>query len=283
MAALESHLTTLNQALLRMAPTQESNIETPSQALGDRPTQGSMNGNPQYGTDLTRIPASNASTSSPKDSIVFTSRRSITNKNNAGETSVSHALQRVEDRLTELGLPVVEERASAPQTPPITPLPSHSSELNGVYPDCGILHTLQQHGITPIRQEWDVYLDTFFVEVLALYPFISEEHVREMYGVLWEDLGPQRTHNSDQPVNINQNVQTLLILANGRCATSSRIHSGEGLHSAGWSLYCAAMELQGSLLGMISDDYHPLSSLQTLTLCVRIFPALGIDRQSLTR
>ncbi|KAH7089245.1 fungal-specific transcription factor domain-containing protein [Paraphoma chrysanthemicola] len=249
MAALESQLTTLNQALLRMAPILESNESNTGFANSERQSQ-------QW-THRNATPRSTTSGVSPKDGLTFVSGKNGASTTLAGETSVVHALRRVED---QLGLPIAEDRGSVPRTPPMTPMISTSRDWNDTNTPQKVPQLLRKYGITPNRQEWDVYLETFLVEVYPLYPFLSEEMFREMYEELWNSIDADTTNDHA--------VQALLVLANGRCATSSRIQSDAGSNSAGWSLYRAAMEMQGSLLDTVNDDSNPLSSLHSLTLVV---------------
>jgi hypothetical protein len=268
MEALETHLMTLNQALLRFAPAPETTHSVSGPSPTDRQSRGSMSGDVVFSqTGHGQISSSHTSGASPKDGLKFTTGKHITNGSNAGETSVLHALRRVEDRLSELGLPIVDERGSAPETPPMTPsgLISEGDDIGAR--GRGIIHLMYKHGVRPNREEWDAYLETFLIEVHLLYPFLSEELVREMYSHLWESVANERVDLSTGATNTDHMVQALLVLANGRCARSSRIQNA-GSNSAGWSLYCTAMELQGSLLDIVSDDSNPLSSLHTLTLVV---------------
>lgn len=266
MAALESHLTTLNRALLRFAPPRELDGTASDIALANEAHE-------QQKDQLKSRQAQSISRTmdiSPKDGLNFTSGKGITGQVHGGETSVLHALRRVEDRLTELGVPIVEERDSAPETPPMTPLIPNSSDLNGSQPGHEVARVLLKHGVTPNLEEWNVYMDTFLDEVHILYPFLSEPLIRTMFEKLWLKISTPGTDNLDDKSETDLVVQALLILANGRCGISSRVQSSEGSSSAGWSLYCSAMEIQGSLLETVSDDSRPLSSLHTLILIVSI-------------
>jgi hypothetical protein len=267
MEALESHLQTLNQALLRMIPPapKETNID---HLTFDSAVLEPAHKEAELATSRRAYSISNTSGASPKGGLTFTSGKSITSKNQAGETSMLHALRRVEDRLTELGLPVVEEKESAPETPPMTPLASSKRDLSGTCASRETPYLFHKHGITLTRGEWNMYLETYVVEVHPLYPFLSEDAIRDKCDQLWRHVHFNSTDSSDHETDTEQIVQGLLILANGRCATSSRIQSSNGSHSAGWSLYCIAMEMQGSLLEIVNDDSKPMSSLQTLTLVV---------------
>lgn len=268
MEALESHLMTLNQALLRFAPAPETAHSVSGPSPTDRQSQGSIDGDTTFmQTGHRQISSSHTSGASPKDGLNFTTGKH-TNRSHTGETSVLHALRRVEDRLTELGLPIVDERDSAPETPPMTPIGLALEEGHVGPHSRGIRYLLQKHGIRSSREEWDTYLESFLIEVHPLYPFLSEELLRKMYSQLWESLAVESADLANEAVNTDRTVQALLVLANGRCARSSRMQSNAGSSSAGWSLYCTAMELQGSLLDIVSDDSNPLSSLHTLTLVV---------------
>lgn len=267
LAALESHLKELTQALLPITPLAESSQSMSVHSPDTGRSLGSTSGENRVivGRDG-RIPQDGTG-SSPKDHLSFASGKNLTTQKNLGETSVTHALQRVEDRLNELGLPVIE-RDSAPGTPPMTPLPSSSRELGGGSTCRRVLRALLDNGITPNREKWDDYLDTFLVEVHPLYPFSHEPQIAKTYEQTWEILSPANNQVSGEDFDLDHTFQLLLMLALGHCTLSSRIHTGEGIHSAGWSLYCTAMDLQGSLLDTVNDDSNPLSSLHSLTLVV---------------
>ena len=214
---------------------------------------------------------SNPSGTSPKDSLSFSSGKNLTTGRNLGETSVTHALQRVEDRLNELGMPVLE-RDSAPGTPPMTPLPANTKDYN--YNSVGhrVKRALNENGIAPDRATWDDYLEIYLTEVHLLYPFSNETSIAETYEKLWEVLGTSNEVMLPE-IELDKACQMLLILALGRCTVSTRIHKSEGFHSAGWSMYCTAMDLLGNLLDTVNDDSRPLSSLHSLVLVVSLmFP-----------
>lgn len=269
LAALESQLKELTRALLPTTPLAESNhsisIHSPdtSRSLGssDRENQVAVRRD-------TRMPQDGTG-ASPKDHLSFASGKNLTTGKNLGETSVTHALQRVEERLTELGLPVID-RESAPGTPPMTPLPSDSREPAGGSTRHRVLRALQDNSIIPCREKWDDYLETFLVEVHPLYPFSHQAQLAERYRTFWAVLSPENNQIPEDDFDLDHIFQLLLMLAVGHCTLSSRVHTGEGIHSAGWSLYCTALDLRGSLLDTVNDDSKPLSSLHSLTLVVGI-------------
>jgi hypothetical protein len=204
---------------------------------------------------------------SPNEPLSFLRAKNLSVANSADETSISNALQLVEDRLNEIGLPIVEGE-SAPATPPMTPMPLNPHEWKADSVRYRISRALETNGIEPNRAQMDEYLDTFKTEVYPLYPFLTEDTITEIYSELWAAFSSLNDQDSEDITHLDRVVQGLLILALGRCTVSSRSHKGDGLHNAGWSLYCTAMDLQGSLLDMVNDDSEPLSSLHTLALVV---------------
>jgi hypothetical protein len=181
-----------------------------------------------------------------------------------GETSVTHVLQRVEDQLEEIGFPT-EQRTSPPESPPMTPVPKASHPQ---VPQNRISSAIHTHGIVPVKDQWDDYLETFLSDVHTLYPFLHEPTVHNMYDRLWSIIAPSAPMTTSTDHCFDQLVQVLLMLAIGRCVLSSRVNTSEGLHSAGWSLYSTALDLRGNLLDFVGDDSRPLQTLQTLVLMV---------------
>ncbi|PVH76619.1 hypothetical protein DL98DRAFT_387072, partial [Cadophora sp. DSE1049] len=266
LATLESHLTTLTRALLPASPLSDPNAPILSQS----PEAGGSHNN----VPVEKISADAAeertipgpSGTSPKDYLSFSSGKNLTTGRNLGETSVTHALQRVEDRLNELGMPVLE-RDSAPGTPPMTPLPSNTKDYNHNSIAHQVKRALEENGIEPDRATWDEYFEVYLTEVHLLYPFSNEMSISETYEKLWELLGTGNEIALPE-IELDKACQMLLVLALGRCTVSTRIHKSEGFHSAGWSLYCTAMDLLGNLLDTVNDDSRPLSSLHSLVLVV---------------
>lgn len=215
-------------------------------------------------------PGQECSPASSKDysaRLAFESGKTPAARKSIGETSISHLLQRVEDQLSAFGLPVVE-RSSAPATPPLTPLPSGPQEEQHELSRTKLVRAFKTHGIEPDKALWDQYLNSYLNKVHPLYPFMHESSVREMYNQLWVMISLEEGQSEEEVERHDQVVLILLIMAIGRCSLSCRADDGGGLHSAGWSLYCTATQLQGNLLDAISDDSRPLESLQTLALMV---------------
>ncbi|KAH7419739.1 fungal-specific transcription factor domain-containing protein [Cadophora sp. MPI-SDFR-AT-0126] len=267
LATLESHLSTLTRALLPASPLSDPNATVLSQSPEARGAHSNVIAEKQPGDTAEDRANLVLSGTSPKDYLSFSSGKNLmTTGRNLGETSVTHALQRVEDRLNELGMPVLE-RDSAPGTPPMTPLPSGTKDVN--YSSIGhrVKRALDENGIEPDRATWDEYLEIYLTEVHLLYPFSTETSISETYEKLWELLGTGNEVASPE-IELDKACQMLLGLALGRCTVSTRIHKSEGFHSAGWSLYCTAMDLLGNLLDTVNDDSRPLSSLHSLVLVV---------------
>ncbi|KAL3418179.1 fungal specific transcription factor domain-containing protein [Phlyctema vagabunda] len=263
MASLESHLEKLSRAILLITPASASNISNASQSSDDSYSQASIT-EENIPNKRKRVSGSRSTAgASPRDSLSFAKNKNSAAKRTSGETSVTHALQRVEDRLNELGLPI-DERTSAPETPPMTPLPSNQpKEDHGMFRQ-SIREVLEQHHVKLSRKDWNDYVETYLIEVHPLYPFFEEEVVKQKCEELWATMSSVESED----VLLDHKIQSLLVLAIGRCSLSSRIQRTDGIHSAGWSLYCSALELQGSLLDLVTDDSNPLSSLHTLALVV---------------
>ncbi|OBT75482.1 hypothetical protein VF21_04902 [Pseudogymnoascus sp. 05NY08] len=273
LAALESQLTRLTEAL-------QSRVPSPSQwrqhdrdeELSDKISEPVDNeGNQEDHATEDNRSYKGSSTESPKDPsrLSFTSsKRSCSTRRTAGDTSVMNVLQRVEDQLSELGLPIVERVSSAPATPPMTPLPRESYDGKDELPGHKIGRALRTNGIKPDRKIWDDYLSAYLLEIHPLYPFLHEPSITEMYYQLWDTISPSAETSEHVPQQLDNSIHVILILANGCCALSNRVDTGDGLHSAGWSLYCAAKDLQGPLVDTVCDDSRPLQSLHSLTLIV---------------
>ncbi|PYI03430.1 hypothetical protein BO78DRAFT_374896 [Aspergillus sclerotiicarbonarius CBS 121057] len=184
----------------------------------------------------------------------------------SGETSIRHALDQVEGRLkatqSHHGTAAVDSPLS---TPALTPSPRHDSGAKRIPDD--ISNVLQTYGIEPNTPQWDHSLAIFCTEIHVLYPFLHLPTLRANYNTLWHDKFTLH-HESNAPNQLeNASVAQLLIcIAIGRCTESPRVQNQEGRHSAGWSLYGAASELLGDLLGCFGNCPDPLELLQTLAL-----------------
>ena len=197
--------------------------------------------------------------------LTFESRR-LRVRRYVGETSTSHVLQSVEDELHEWSELHDGSTTFDASTPTV---PDHPSVIHTEVPhqvlEGRIRHALRSQRITPQSEPWNNYVEIFMSDVHPLYPFLDLAVIRGTKDKFWkltEYQGNLGTLHNDEF------VQYFLILAIGKCAYSSRTNGNEGLHSAGWSLYCAALALQGDLLDFLGDDSRPLQTVQTVTLMV---------------
>ncbi|KAJ6122215.1 hypothetical protein N7512_004680 [Penicillium capsulatum] len=190
----------------------------------------------------------------------------------SGETSITHNLTVVEDRLEQMGVQYEGMRSPPPNHSfsRLTPAPGSSTgripEISGRNPFSRLLNT---HGIVPDRKKWDELMQTFCDEVHILVPFLHLPTVRDVYEKTWTrlmDLAPNVTET--RGVYRVQTAHVLLCLANGRCVESSRFEGDQGPYSAGGSLYSAARGIFGDLLDGLHQCADQILVLQTVLLMV---------------
>lgn len=197
----------------------------------------------------------------------------------SGETSMNHSLNQVEDHLEILGVRcgrIVSRPPSQPLTPP-PQVPSQDGRRRRGQSNI-IQNVLTSHGICVDKTRWDRYLQTFIGEVHVLYPFLHIPMIREYYERFWRDCFNSPANNQLPGRKHQIEVAQLLIcLATGRCIGGSRLATEEGRHSAGWSLYSAAMDILGEPIETFTNGGSALLKLQTLLLMVRPNPFLSLS------
>lgn len=177
----------------------------------------------------------------------------------SGEPSIVHVLHEMEGHLERLGMGHTP-MASPPSSPPLTPVQNWSHDGRS---QNKILEILDSHSITIDKCEWDQLLHTFFEEIYVLYPFLHPPTLRRTY----EDLSD--TNTSCESTNDRAKfAQVLFCLATGRCSESTRTDTGEGRHSAGWSLFQAGMDVLGEPLEVLDAYSAALEALQAILLAV---------------
>jgi len=107
-----------------------------------------------------------------------------------------------------------------------------------------------------------------------LYPFLHLPIILDVYSELWEDSFLWSADRGSQwDSHRIQVAQVFLCLATGRCTGSSRVDTEDGRHSAGWSLYCAAIDIFGDIFDVFRERTRSLQALQTFVLMVGLsFP-----------
>ena len=189
----------------------------------------------------------------------------------SGETSIVHTLDQVEGHLAHIG-GAYEGRDSAPTSQtakaslPSSPI-SHADDVPEYREKISIRCLLSKFDIEPDRPRWDEFFDTFCEEIHILYPMVHLPTLRMNYMEMWNQY-----LLSDHELSLDNNrftiAQIWICLAIGRCTQSPRLHGEDGRHSAGWSLYDAAMHLFGDLLTSFQECSNPILVLQTLILIV---------------
>jgi hypothetical protein len=186
----------------------------------------------------------------------------------SGETSISSNLAQVEAYLEEQPYTAPDQPYEM-ATPALTPAPPITAPAppRGVSTLCKALH---DHDIVIDKQQWDHFMTIFCDEVHILYPVLNLRNLWGQYDLLWKDhiTSPSAFEQLDRESRISLS-QILICLAIGRCTASPRIAGQGGRHSAGWSLYCAALELFGDLLDCFEECSNQLLILQTLGLMVQ--------------
>ncbi|PKX88820.1 fungal specific transcription factor domain-containing protein [Aspergillus novofumigatus IBT 16806] len=185
-----------------------------------------------------------------------------------GETSIGYALNQVTSNLEKM-----RDKFSIMNTPPppqmSTPALTPTPDKDDLWVNKDIRSFLRNHDIEPNRPQWDNLLTVFCNEVHIMYPFLHLPTLWDRYRSFVDACSPEPTNPSvlnqrDDQVSISQ---IMMCLAIGRCTESLRINS-EDRHSAGWSLYAAAMDLFGDVLSIFAECSDHLLVLQALALAV---------------
>lgn len=205
----------------------------------------------------------------------------------SGETSIAHSLGQVENHLEQLGV-TYRQGSSQPCSQPLTPSPEPAS--HGVGIEWGksnyIQEILTSHNIALDKKQLDRCLQTFSDEVHVLYPFLHLSTIWENYHRLWDSaLNWPAGHYAYQTDSHLEIAQLLFCFATGKCAGGSRFANEEGRHSAGWSLYTAAMDILGEPIEGFANGGSVLLKLQILALIVGRRPhfTLSISRPGYIR
>lgn len=182
----------------------------------------------------------------------------------SGEPSIVHVLHEMEGHLERLGMGHTL-MASPPSSQPLTPVHDLSQDERS---QNRILEVLDSHGIIIDKSEWDQLLHTFFDEIYVLYPFLHSPTLRRTYENLCDTI-LRRSKTSYENTNDRAKIaQVLFCLATGRCSESTRTDAGEGRHSAGWSLFRAAMDVLGDPLEVLDDYTAAIEALPAILLAV---------------
>ncbi|KAE8372012.1 fungal-specific transcription factor domain-containing protein [Aspergillus bertholletiae] len=193
-----------------------------------------------------------------------------------GESSINHTLDQIEGYLghTDVTYAPAEHLTSSQASG--TSLTAPSSPLSGsreTREAVDIRKVLNTYGIDPRREEWDGYMRTFCEEVHILYPFLHTPSLWANYTIMWNSsfnsLSPITEHEFQRGKDYRMVVaQVWVCIALGRCTESPRVSSEEGKHSAGWSIFEAAMDLIGDPVGCFGTCSRPAITLQTYALVV---------------
>ncbi|RDW79236.1 fungal specific transcription factor domain-containing protein [Aspergillus mulundensis] len=177
-----------------------------------------------------------------------------------GETSIRRTLQEVEDSLHELGLPVKD--ADAPTVvSPDSALTSETSATSSRSLRTWVLKILAKYQLCPRKADWVVLLDLYCDYVHPLYPFLHIPSLRRSYAQL---VGETDVVTAGK----ESFAQVLLCLALGRCTTSVRAETNDGMQSSGWAFHAAALECVKDVVDPLGDTPASLSRLHVLTLMV---------------
>lgn len=200
----------------------------------------------------------------------------------SGETSMAHSLGQVENHLEQLGVTYCQG-SSQPRSQPLTPSPETTSHGVGIERGKSnyIQEILTSHSIALDKKQLDRCLQTFSDEVHVLYPFLHLSTIWENYQRLWDSsFNWPAGHYSYQTDSHLEIAQLLFCFATGKCTGGSRFANEEGRHSAGWSLYTAAMDILGEPIEGFAKGGSVLLKLQILALIVgrRLSFTLPISR-----
>lgn len=192
----------------------------------------------------------------------------------AGELSMISASDDKRDRSTayDKGCGSASSRLDTDGT--LTLLQPNMSTVTGEKPGGKVrawLEThLARHGLVADRAEWGRYLQVFLDEVHILYPFLHPPSLWGTFNEVWEYSALWFMTKAEERENKRMSVALLCFcLALGRCSISTRMSDADGVHSSGWSLYCAGITLVPDILKMSNKCAKSLLTLQILTLRVR--------------
>ncbi|KAE8150688.1 fungal-specific transcription factor domain-containing protein [Aspergillus avenaceus] len=190
----------------------------------------------------------------------------------SGESSISHTLDQIEGFLKDKngGQNRTEHSMSCNESG--TSLTAPSSPSTGskeLRTPTDIRKVMRAHGIYPLKAEWDAYMHTFYQEVHILYPFLYLPTLWGNYTNLWNcsflPSEPELQRSKDYRIMVSQ---IWICIALGRCTESPRVNSKEGKESAGWSLFEAATDLIGDILGSFRACSKPVLVIQTYALMI---------------
>jgi hypothetical protein len=189
----------------------------------------------------------------------------------SGESSIKHTLDQLEGYLEHTHAAYDQTvhsmscRASGTLTAPSSPL--GASRVMRETAD--IRRVLTAYGIDTCKDEWDAHMQTFCHEIHILYPFLHLPSLWANYANMWNSSFSSSEHEFQRSKDYRMMVaQVWVCIALGRCTDSPRVSSEEGKHSAGWSLFEAAADIIGDLLGSFRACSRPIIILQTYTLMV---------------
>ncbi|KAJ5704025.1 hypothetical protein N7493_011163 [Penicillium malachiteum] len=101
-----------------------------------------------------------------------------------------------------------------------------------------------------------------------MYPFLPLPSLYAHYNLMWEVLKSDRTPGLAASVGQDDRILTCQLF--GRCTASPRISQEDGRHSAGWSLYKAAMNFMGDIMDCFEGCKSQIRVLQALELIVLV-------------
>lgn len=190
----------------------------------------------------------------------------------SGESSINHTLDQIEGYLERTDVtyghperPMSCQASGTSMTAPSSPLGGSRETREAV----DIRKVLNTYGIDPRKEEWDGYMHTFCDEVHILYPFLHIPSLWANYANMWNSGFSSTEHEFQRSKDYRMMVaQVLVCIALGRCTESPRVSSEEGKHSAGWSIFEAATDLIGDLVGCFRVCSRPTITLQTYALMV---------------
>ncbi|KAB8253989.1 fungal-specific transcription factor domain-containing protein [Aspergillus pseudonomiae] len=191
----------------------------------------------------------------------------------SGESSINHTLDQIEGYLERTDVtydnaehqPMSCQASGISLTAPSSPLAGSRETREAV----DIRKILNGYGIDPRKEEWDGYMHTFCDEVHILYPFLHIPSLWANYANMWNSGFSSTEHEFQRSKDYRMMVaQVWVCIALGRCTESPRLCSEEGKHSAGWSIFEAATDLIGDLVGCFRACSRPTIILQTYALMV---------------
>ena len=188
----------------------------------------------------------------------------------AGEVSINHALERLEQHVPKQPVPA---HALTPESSRASLASKRTGNVAAEVEKANkssLQETLAYHAVVPDREKWRGYLATFVEQVHVLYPFLHPLSIWNIFNQFWDQSDAWSMDNSIPEQTRIKLSLLLFCVAIGRCTGGSRVEDVNGTEVAGWNIYSAAVTLLGDHLDISKFGAKSLEGLQVLVLMASI-------------